>query len=104
MTDKNTQRTPDGTTGRHHAAAFDIRTFIAALIGLYGVVLVLTGIFGTSDGDLAKAGGANINLLAGLGMLGFAAAFVIWVQLRPVSVPDEVPGEEKQTLDEATRH
>jgi len=72
----------------HEAKAFDIRVFIAALIGIYGVVLVLTGLFSTNEGDLAKAGGINVNLLAGLGMLAFSAAFLAWARLRPVIVPE----------------
>jgi hypothetical protein len=72
----------------HEARAFDIRIFIAALIGIYGAVLVLMGLFGTNEGDLAKAGGTNVNLLAGLGMLLFSAAFVAWARMRPVVVPD----------------
>jgi hypothetical protein len=77
----------------HEAKAFDIRVFIAALIGIYGVVLVLTGLFGTNDGDLAKAGGINVNLLAGLGMLAFSAAFLAWARMRPVIVPAPEPDE-----------
>ncbi|HLN78876.1 MAG TPA: hypothetical protein VK204_17670 [Nocardioidaceae bacterium] len=57
------------------------------LIGLYGVVLVLTGFLGTSDADLARAGGLNINLWAGLGMVVVAAAFLVWARMRPVVVP-----------------
>lgn len=69
------------------ARAFDVRTFIAALIGLYGVILLLTGLFGTSDADLAKADGLNVNLWTGLGLLAFAIAFQTWAMLRPVRVP-----------------
>ncbi|MGA9747380.1 MAG: hypothetical protein WBQ50_08000 [Nocardioides sp.] len=83
-------RTPDGTGGSaHRAGAFDIRTFIALLIGIYGVVLVLTGIFGTDEEALAKSDGLNINLWAGLGMVAVAAIFVTWARLRPVVVPDD---------------
>ena len=48
----------DTTAGRspHRAGAFDIRTFIAMLIGLYGLVLVVTGLVSTSAADLEKAG------------------------------------------------
>ena len=35
--------------GPRRAGAFDIRTFIALLIGIYGLVLVLMGLFATSD-------------------------------------------------------
>jgi hypothetical protein len=88
-TDVRTE-TQQATPRRHQAGAFDIRNFIASLIGLYGVVLVLMGLFGTSESDLARAGGLNINLWAGVGMVLFAAGFVLWARLRPVVVPDEV--------------
>jgi len=74
---------------RRKAGAFDIRTFIALLIGIYGVVLVLMGLFSTSDADLAKADGINVNLWAGLGMVVVAALFQAWAMWRPVVVPDE---------------
>ena len=82
----------------HKAGAFDIRIFIAMLIGLYGVVLVAAGLVGTSDDELARADGVNINLWAGLGMIVFAACFLAWARLRPVVVPDlpegaDGPGE-----------
>lgn len=92
MTDQQRTATEqhDATTGaKHQAGAFDIRTFIALLIGIYGVVLVATGLFGTSDEALAKADGLNINLWAGLGMVVVAALFRIWARARPVVVPDD---------------
>ena len=72
----------------HKAGAFDIRTFIALLIGIYGVVLVAMGLFSTSDADLAKADGANVNLWAGLGMVVVAALFQAWAMWRPVIISD----------------
>jgi drug/metabolite transporter (DMT)-like permease len=81
----DTQHTRDD---RHRAKVFDIRIFIAALIGVSGVVLVLTGLFGTNEGDLAMAGGVNVNLLAGLGMLVFSGCFMAWARVRPVLVPE----------------
>lgn len=68
------------------AGAFDIRVFIASLIGLYGVVVLLMGLFGTTDADIQRAGGLNINLLAGAGMVLAAIGFVVWARLRPVVV------------------
>jgi hypothetical protein len=73
----------------HQAGAFDIRNFIAALIGAYGLVLTLMGLFATSDADLDKAGGLAVNLWAGIGMLVFAAVFALWARLRPVVVRDD---------------
>jgi len=81
----------DTSTGKKTAGAFDIRMIIAMLIGLYGVVLVITGLVATSDADLDKADGININLWAGLGMTAVAALFLVWARLRPIVVetPDE---------------
>ena len=64
-------------TTKHTAGAFDIRTIIGGLIGIYGVVLVLMGLFNATDEELAKADGININLWAGLGMLVFGVLFVV---------------------------
>ncbi|HSE72406.1 MAG TPA: hypothetical protein VLA97_16690 [Nocardioidaceae bacterium] len=82
--------TPDTKRSAHKAGAFDIRTFIAMLIGLYGVILVLTGLFGTSDADLAKADGVNANLWTGIGLLVVGALFQGWAMARPIVVPDDV--------------
>ena len=71
----------------HRAGAFDIRNFIALLIGLYGVVLVIYGIIGSTDTQLAKSDGVNINLWAGLGMLVVGIGFFVWAKVRPVVVP-----------------
>jgi len=70
--------------GKHTAGAFDVRSVIAGLIGLFGVVLVVVGLVGTSAADLDKTGGVNANLWSGLGMLAVALAFALWVWLRPI--------------------
>lgn len=79
--------------------AFDIRTFIALLIGIYGLVLIAMGLVSTSDSDLSRADGINVNLWAGLGMAVVAALLVTWARLRPLMVAevdttaDTSPGE-----------
>ena len=79
-----------GSTGeKHTAGAFDIRTIIAFLIGAYGVILTLLGLFRATEEELAKGDGLNINLWAGLGMLAVAIGFLVWVRLRPIVVPDD---------------
>ncbi|MFF0270292.1 hypothetical protein [Kribbella sp. NPDC004536] len=70
------------------AGAFDIRVVIALLVGIYGVVLTILGITG-SKAEVEKAAGVNINLWGGIGMLVFAALFVLWARLRPIAVRDE---------------
>jgi hypothetical protein len=77
----------------HKAGAFDIRVFIASLIGIYGVVLVICGIIGPSEAELDKSGGVNINLYAGLGMTVVAALFLLWARLRPVVVPTQTTAD-----------
>lgn len=76
---------------QHNAGAFDIRNIIGGLIGLYGVILTLMGIFG--DQEREKTGGVNANLWAGLVMLAIGAGFLIWARVRPVVVPEHVPDD-----------
>ncbi|MCS7480033.1 hypothetical protein ACFFQW_07625 [Umezawaea endophytica] len=79
----------------HRAGLFDLRLIIAVLFGIYGVVLTIVGFGFTSDEDLAKADGLNINLWSGLGMLVLAAFFGVWTFTKPLIVPDEVSAEEE---------
>lgn len=84
---------------QHTAGAFDIRTFIAALMGIYGVILVLTGIFGgdeTTNGD--KVAG-NVNLYVGIGLLVFAAAMQGWAMAKP-TVVDEAQLERERASED----
>lgn len=73
---------------KRKAGAFDVRVVIAALIGIYGVVLTVLGLIADPQ-EVAKADGLNINLWGGIGMLAFAAAFVLWARLRPIVVPPD---------------
>ncbi|GAA4616313.1 hypothetical protein [Saccharopolyspora hordei] len=73
------------------AGAFDIRSVIALLFAVYGVVLVAVGLV---QPEAEKSAGVNINLWAGIGMLVFAAAFLTWARLRPITVPEGGEAEE----------
>ncbi len=84
----STIETKTSVEAPHRAGAFDIRTFIALLIGIYGVVLLVAGIIGPDAAELKKTSGMNINLYAGIGMIVVSAAFLTWARLRPVVVPD----------------
>jgi hypothetical protein len=88
------QDSSNAPTSTRKAGAFDMRNFIAALIGLYGVVLVIYGIIGSSAVQLKKTGGININLWAGIGMVVVAAIFLTWARLKPVVVPAQVSGDD----------
>jgi drug/metabolite transporter (DMT)-like permease len=76
------------TSQKHTAGALDIRNIIGGLLGVYGVILVLMGLFG--DKQLEKTGDVNANLWAGLAMVVVSAAFLTWAWVRPTVVPDHV--------------
>jgi len=79
------------------AGAFDIRNFIGTLIGLFGVILVVWGLFFFTPAEAEKTGGVNANLWAGLAMVVVAIAFVVWTKLDPIRmvVRDNEPGAEE---------
>ncbi|GAA2348155.1 hypothetical protein GCM10009854_26800 [Saccharopolyspora halophila] len=81
-----------GGSGRT-AGAFDIRTVIALLFAIYGVVLIVLGVV-EPQAEITKSAGLNINLWAGVGMLVFAIVMVGWAWLRPIVVPEEPEGGE----------
>jgi hypothetical protein len=68
------------------AGAFDIRNVIGLLIGFYGLVLIVVGLVADSSRQLAKTGGVNADLWAGITMAVVAAALLVWSRLRPVVV------------------
>ncbi len=76
---------------RHTAGILDIRNIIGALLGIYGVILLLMGLFGDQEGE--KTGDVNANLWAGLAMAVASAAFIAWAWLRPVRVPESPTSE-----------
>jgi hypothetical protein len=82
---------------RHTAGAFDIRNFIGALLGLYGVILTLLGIF--ADKAYDKTGNVNANLYAGIVLLLISAAFITWARVKPIIVPEHI----EPVADDPTR-
>ena len=76
---------PGTTTTTASAAAklFDIRLMIGGLFVLYGVALTIYSFF-TTEAEIAKAAGININLWLGLGMLALGLFFLVWRRLDPV--------------------
>ena len=67
---------------------FDLRKVIAGVFLVYGVVLVIVGIFGSHE-DKTKAAGININLWVGLAMLVLGLLFVAWSLWRPLISDEE---------------
>jgi len=75
-------------TEKRKVGLFDIRIIIASLIGLYGIIVLITGLF-SSEAQADKAAGVNINVIAGIVMILFAAAFIAWARIRPIVVPPD---------------
>lgn len=94
MTNETVEKT------RRTAGAFDIRTFIAALMGIYGVILLLAGIFGGNETTSGAAVAGNVNLYVGIGLLIFAAAMQGWALWRP-TVVDEQQLERERTAQQS---
>jgi len=86
-------------TRKHTAGAYDVRTVIAGLIGLYGIVLTVMGLFADNAEDRAKTGDWNANLWSGVVMIIVAVVFAVWLRLRPVVVDPVALEKEK---DEGT--
>src|SRR3954464_12358561 len=87
--------TSDSPAGgrKHTAGGYDVRIFIAGLIGFYGIVLVVMGLFADNADDKAQTGGVNANLWAGLVMVVVAIAFGVWVRLRPIVIDERAVAE-----------
>lgn len=85
---------------------FDIRSIIGALLGIYGVVLLIAGLApailvehqdGPTDNRVDLYIGTDANWWVGLALLAVAGAFFAWAYLRPVAVADSA---EESTADE----
>jgi hypothetical protein len=100
MTEKTTEKT--AASAKKTAGAFDIRNIIGALLGLYGVILLLAGLFG--DTASAKTGGINANLWTGLALAIAAAVFLTWARLKPIVVPEHVEPVGDDPTRPAPRH
>lgn len=74
---------------RHAAGLFDIRNIIGALLGIYGVVLLLMAFFGSSGRGQAGPPDSHANLWMGVALLVAGAFFIVWARVRPIVV-DEV--------------
>ena len=67
---------------RKVARAMDIRTVIGDLLALYGVILTITG--------LVRGADDRADVWAGICLLIAGAAFLLWVRVRPIEVPEDL--------------
>jgi hypothetical protein len=84
--DSQRARQDDVVTFKNEADAssglFDLRYLIGGLFTVYGIVLIVASFFVSN----AKAGGIDIDLWLGLGMLILGVFFLIWARTRPLHV------------------
>jgi hypothetical protein len=88
---------PDRNDNGRVSVWLDLRTCIAALFAVYGVVCLIWGLVFTDQAELRKSGGIHLNLWAGVGMLVVSAAFVIWAVVRPMAPAPHTAPEEPGT-------
>ncbi|MFF9087278.1 hypothetical protein ACF1BE_12815 [Streptomyces sp. NPDC014991] len=97
--EEDVQREVTELEGKSATAAriFDLRRIIGGLFVVYGIIVTITGIT-DSQAAIDKAGGVNINLWTGIGMLLLGIFFLGWLKLRPTPppVPPEGEPEEKR--------
>jgi hypothetical protein len=86
MTDREDLQ-EDEYNAEHSGASrlFDLRYLIGGLMGIYGIVLIIVGLF-DSQAEIDKAAGIRINLWMGLGMLVLGALFLLWARTRPLKI------------------
>ena len=77
--------------------ALDIRNVIGALLSVYGVILLVLGLFASTDPaspEAPEGSDVNANLWAGLALLAVGLGFIAWRLAKPVEVTEE-PDEQQ---------
>ena len=74
--------TPEEAKNWRLAKLFDLRSFIGALLLIFGVLVIIPG-FVASPATIDKSAGINLALWIGGLMLVVGAFFVTWILLKP---------------------
>jgi hypothetical protein len=74
--------TPEEAKNWRLAKLFDLRSFIGALMLIFGILVIIPGLT-ASTATIDKAAGINLELWVGGIMLVLAAFFLTWVILKP---------------------
>lgn len=91
-----------GSQRSHTAGAFDIRNVIGALLGLYGLILLLSFFFLDPGVDAATgaAKDSSYNLWTGVAMLVAAGVFFWWTKANPIKIDEAKAGTEADAAAE----
>ena len=74
------------------ASLFDVRLVVGGLLTLYGLILLVMGLF-DSDQEVQKAAGVRINLVTGIVLLIVGVFFLLWMRARPLRAEPAKPGD-----------
>lgn len=84
----------NNTVSKKAAGAFDIRNVIGALLGIYGIALIIASF--VIDPGIDQSTGVEKavqdNLWSGLGMLAVAIVFMLWAKIKPIIVVEKSDG------------
>jgi hypothetical protein len=81
------------SSGTRTAGIFDIRVIIGALLGIFGLILVLMSLFSDPQARVARANEIDLNLWTGLALLATSAIFILWARLRPIIVDESASSD-----------
>lgn len=88
---------------RHTAGLFDIRLIIGALLGIYGLVVLITGLVGGSSTSDSTTDGDAIDIWVGVALVVVGVLFAVWARTRPIVV-DEAQVERDKRSGDASRN
>lgn len=90
MSNSDTGSNRSDRSGRGRVSLFDLRWILAFLFAVYGIVVILMGLFAHAKTVTASGQdiGVNVNLWTGIPMLVLGVLFALWAALRPAFVPE----------------
>ncbi|WP_194948612.1 hypothetical protein [Actinomyces trachealis] len=84
----------------------DIRVIVSAVLGIIGLFLLVCSAFLNGEEEMAKTGGVNANLWAGLALVAVAAVMSAWWFLNPAGEPgdENVTGMPESEIETPFKH
>jgi|GEM_PF-1705654 len=86
-TDENADPADAPAMTMRQARMLDLRIYISAMFLIFGTTVTAMGI-SPSQAQLERAAGVNINLWAGLAMLGLSLVMGVWAYVSPPKLPE----------------
>lgn len=77
---------------RRQARLLDLRSYLAGLFLIFGVVVTVAGLTAT-PAQLVKSSGMNLSLWTGLALLLLGAVFLVWLLRAPPLIDERVDAD-----------